>query len=392
MTVNTPQNLKADIKRLLESAKEDYKQNCLHNHSYYVSELNPLIKRARDLNSEIDVAEVEAAENDEVVHTSHTAGMPYNPRLKPSYESKTKKLREVINVAEKLYAQISPMIETDTSKKTKKTRAISQLQKLIGTIDNLKASRHDSGEFKKWKRNVEIAVENIFSKDQRHLEDLSIQYYPLSGYSARLGIPSKDISDEEYQTAYKQGLETARLVLQSMIEEIEAYWDDETSAEEQPTPTKSTGEIIELICNRFHSVSRQLKKRHKGRPTLEINDEYDAQDLMRSLLHLFFDDIRPEEHTPKYAGKSARVDFLLKVEKTVLELKHSRPSLTETELGDELIIDIRRYKETHPDCQSLYCFVYDPEGYIDNPRGMENDLSRLTEGMPVKVIIAPKTH
>ena len=56
------------------------------------------------------------------------------------------------------------------------------------------------------------------------------------------------------------------------------------------------------ICTRFHLVARQLRKRHDDRSTLDISDEYDVQDLLHSLLCLFFDDIRSEEGTPSYAG------------------------------------------------------------------------------------------
>jgi len=36
----------------------------------------------------------------------------------------------------------------------------------------------------------------------------------------------------------------------------------------------------------------------------------------------------------------------------------------------ELIIDIAKYRK-HPDCKMLYCFVYDPDGNIRNPKGIE---------------------
>ncbi len=102
-----------------------------------------------------------------------------------------------------------------------------------------------------------------------------------------------------------------------------------------------------------------------------------------------FDDIRPEEWTPSYAGGSARMDFLLKNEKLVIEVKKTRKGLNAKEVGDQLIIDIRRY-QAHPDCQSLVCFVYDPEGRIGNPRGVEMDLnSRSNEELKVIALIRP---
>lgn len=279
------------------------------------------------------------------------------------------------------------------SKQSKKVKAKELLQKSIDSIPKLEQQSADSDQFTKWRRDTEVAIEHIFSADSRHIGDFNaISYWPMPTLftTARPGRPAPRQKDP--RPDYLRGLGEARVVLQSMIDEIETHWEDDEATAGAAPVDRTPGEIIELICNRFHTVTRQLKKRGRGKPAVEIADEYDVQYLMRALLYLFFEDVRPEEWTPSYAGKSARVDFLLKVEKTVLEIKHARPTLTEKELGDELIIDIRRYQATHPDCQSLYCFVYDPEGYIDNPRGMENDLSKVTEGMQVKVIIAPKSH
>ena len=118
---------------------------------------------------------------------------------------------------------------------------------------------------------------------------------------------------------------------------------------------------------------------------MSIEDEYDVQDLLHALLHLYFDDIRAEEWTPSYAGKSARVDFLLKNEKTVIEVKKTRHGLADKEVGDQLIIDVDRYKE-HPDCEKLICFVYDPEGRIGNPNGIMDDLNIRHQGFATVVI------
>ncbi|MEI6002257.1 hypothetical protein H3V53_35580 [Paraburkholderia bengalensis] len=37
-----------------------------------------------------------------------------------------------------------------------------------------------------------------------------------------------------------------------------------------------------------------------------MTDEYDVQDLLHGVLHLEFDDIRPEEWCPSYAGTGTR--------------------------------------------------------------------------------------
>ncbi|WP_218080497.1 PD-(D/E)XK nuclease domain-containing protein [Anthocerotibacter panamensis] len=146
--------------------------------------------------------------------------------------------------------------------------------------------------------------------------------------------------------------------------------------------------ILEKIFVRFHAA-QQLRSRHNNYPTLIVKDEYDVQDLLHALLRIEFDDIRAEEPTPSYAGGSARIDFLLKQEKIVIEVKKTRERLLAKEVGEQLIIDIGRYK-AHPDCQTLICFVYDPEGLIANPHGIENDLSGDRDSLNVKVFITPR--
>jgi hypothetical protein len=95
------------------------------------------------------------------------------------------------------------------------------------------------------------------------------------------------------------------------------------------------------------------------------------------LLSLYFDDIRAEEVTPSYAGKSSRIDFLVNVESLGIEVKMTRGGL-----------DSRK----HPECKTLVCFVYDPDGRISNPIGIMNDLSSKSEGFTVEVIIVPRGY
>lgn len=151
-----------------------------------------------------------------------------------------------------------------------------------------------------------------------------------------------------------------------------------------------TIQTLELIFSKFHLVARQLRDRYKDRQTLDVKDEYDVQDLLHALLKIYFHDIRPEETTPSYAGGSKRMDFLLKSEKVVIEVKKTRESLSAKEVGEELLVDIATYNE-HPDCNTLVCFVYDPEGFIGNPFGLENDLAKQSrEDFKVTVYISPK--
>ncbi len=151
--------------------------------------------------------------------------------------------------------------------------------------------------------------------------------------------------------------------------------------------TKPSLYELENIFDKFARVARQLRTRHKNRKTLTITDEYDVQDLLHALLHLHFEDVTPEEWTPSYACGCVRMDFLLRDLKTVIEVKKTRKTMTAKQLGEELIIDIEKYK-AHPDCKFIYCFVYDPDGYLGNPTAIKNDLEKAHKGF-VKVFIRP---
>ena len=147
-------------------------------------------------------------------------------------------------------------------------------------------------------------------------------------------------------------------------------------------------ETIERLARNLHVVVRRLSQRQHNRPPFEVRDEYDVQDLFHALLTPFFEDVRPEEVAPSLAGGHARIDFLIKTEQIVLEIKKTRPTLKTRELRDQLIVDKEIYR-AHPDCRTFVAFVYDPDGYIDNPRGFERDLSDSTGDLRVKVIVAP---
>jgi hypothetical protein len=174
--------------------------------------------------------------------------------------------------------------------------------------------------------------------------------------------------------------------LQSVVERLGLIEEGEIRAIDDAAQAQRN---LQLLIERFHLVARQMRLRHDARVTLEIGDEYDVQDLLHALLRVFFNDIRKEEWSPSYAGAASRMDFLLPEIETVVEVKRSRPSLTAKQLGEELIIDIEKYQK-HPQCRTLVCFVYDPEGSIANPHGIEADLSKQHDKLIVRVMILPR--
>lgn len=219
----------------------------------------------------------------------------------------------------------------------------------------------DSGAFARWRSRASALLDRVAGPDHRYTK----------AFDERV--------TQEYRSAVKAGCG----LLESFLADYEA---GDFAARPEDSP-KALDQIC-LIAERFHAVTRQLRSRHDSRATLDVNDEYDAQDLLHALFRLFFEDVRVEEWTPSYAGGCSRIDFLLKAERIIVEVKKARPTLKARDLGTQLIDDIARYR-THPDCEVLVCFVYDPEGLIANPRGVEADLSRRDENMATVVLIRP---
>lgn len=170
-----------------------------------------------------------------------------------------------------------------------------------------------------------------------------------------------------------------------IFRQIELKSDTKVAADNSDQSEK----ILYDIFDNFHSFCNQLKNRHNNRSSIEIIDEYDVQDLLHSILKLHFRDVREEEYTPSYAGSSTRMDFLLKAEKIVIEVKKTREKLSDKEIGQQLILDVAYYKN-HPNCNLLKCFVFDPENRVKNPRGLESDLNRLSDdSLSVQLLIRP---
>jgi len=143
------------------------------------------------------------------------------------------------------------------------------------------------------------------------------------------------------------------------------------------------------LCQRFHVVARQLRLRGEYRPTVNIEDEFDLQDLMHALLRVHFDDIGTDEWTPAYTDGASRTTFLLDHDRLAIVVKKTRTGLSRKDLMDQVRADVERYR-ARGRCTNLLCFIYDPDGRVGNPRGLENELSSTSEHFTVDVVVAPK--
>ena len=146
---------------------------------------------------------------------------------------------------------------------------------------------------------------------------------------------------------------------------------------------------IRKVCHRFHAVARHLRLRRDYRTTLEVDDDYDLQDLLCALLKVEFDEVATDEWTPPYTGGASRTTFLVNRDQIAVVAKKTRSGLTTKELADQVAAD-SAYYSAQGRCSTLFCFMYDPEGRIGSPKRLESTLTSISEHCRVEVLVAPK--
>lgn len=254
-----------------------------------------------------------------------------------------------------------------------KQSAIARLEEQLKTVDELYGKGFLSSEFKNWRMNAISTIELLFGSSSSYAQTFKDIVYSLSQDSRGPALLR--------EKTFKSGLDQAKVLISSCLEEV--------TNGERLTDQKTSVQFVVNLCERFYRITRELEKEYRGRKFFAIKDEYDVQHLFHGLLLTRFDDVRPEDVNPSYAGATSRVDFFIKQEKIVVEVKKTRTNLKDKEIGEQLIIDIKRYSQG-PECKTLICFVYDPEQLVSNPSALENDLTGNHGSLEVIVIITPQ--
>ena len=154
-------------------------------------------------------------------------------------------------------------------------------------------------------------------------------------------------------------------------------------------PDQDPLNLIRKVCLRFHAVARQLRLRKDYRPTLEVDDDHDLQDLLCALLKVEFDEVATDEWTPPYTGGAPRTTLLVNRDQIAIVAKKTGPGVTTKELADQVAADSAYYR-AQGRCSTVFCFMYDPEGRIGSPKRLEITLTSVSEHCRVEVLVAPK--
>jgi hypothetical protein len=160
-------------------------------------------------------------------------------------------------------------------------------------------------------------------------------------------------------------------------------------AEPEESPSERVAADLAAVLRRLPEFLRVLQQRRPDWPIGEaVKDERELQVVVEALLRTLFDDVRPEDYVPSRGGANSRVDFVLPEVGVVVETKMTRASMTSQKLGEELLVDAGRYPK-HPNCDAIIAYVYDPERRLNNPRGIESDLTmRTASGLSFLCVIS----
>jgi hypothetical protein len=144
--------------------------------------------------------------------------------------------------------------------------------------------------------------------------------------------------------------------------------------------------LLERLLRGLPRVVRELRSRHSTRPAFCVEDEYDLEDLVRALLALEFDRVRPEKRTPAYSS-GTRTDFWLPGAHTVVSVKYVLRGVQPARLVEQLQDDSAYYRGRES-CNNLIAFIYDPEGILRQPATLERAWSGGENGLNVRCVIA----
>lgn len=128
-------------------------------------------------------------------------------------------------------------------KRLSKERAIQLLKERIRGLRTVRGTALFGPNFEKWKRGTEVTIENVFGQNTRHTKDfLKVPY--------SLAVRSSSTKETEREAAYQKGLDHAESLLESFIEEIETYWQEESVAQlftEEPTESAAISDNVFII-------------------------------------------------------------------------------------------------------------------------------------------------
>jgi hypothetical protein len=121
---------------------------------------------------------------------------------------------------------------------------------------------------------------------------------------------------------------------------------------------------LERLLRRLPRVARELGRRERA--PLVVRDDRDLDDVVRALLSIEFDDVRPQARTPRY-DRGNRTAFEVRPECIIVVAHRVWSGIDEAALAERLADDVKEYRGRG----SLVILAYDPERRLPSPERLE---------------------
>ena len=124
-----------------------------------------------------------------------------------------------------------------------------------------------------------------------------------------------------------------------------------------------------LALREFDACVRYLNTRRSAGAVIDIRSEADVQDVLYLLLRPWIVDLAYESPADKSGNRYVIKDFSSTSQRFVVDAKYIRDKDHGRNISKELHDDIEMYR-THPYCDHLIFFVYDPDALIPDQRAL----------------------
>ena len=141
----------------------------------------------------------------------------------------------------------------------------------------------------------------------------------------------------------------------------------ETLSSSAPEPDIA---MLLRICERLPNSARILATRRRGKQSFELKDEFDAQDLLHSLIRGYFKFSVQEEPLGRVAGgPSSRADIAIEDVGTIIEIKYVHGPADQNRIVEDFAKDLLLYAKWPPLLNFIYLVVNSQD--LRDPEALE---------------------
>lgn len=208
----------------------------------------------------------------------------------------------------------------------------------------------------------------------------------------------KYISYNEFETEIdsfitelsRKELETIDLII---LAELQIHFSKQAVTKTTYKNLSARDLIIEILENFENAVKKitdsslRYGKDKQKRELIAIHDEYDIQDLLYFSLKSVFPEIKYEDDTSNYGGSAKRLDFYLKDEGIIIEVKHIDKA-DDKKYTKQMKEDLQSYHVVNVLIEIIF-FIYAPNAIqdINNYNELEGEQTIQGKTFNVKVIV-----